>query len=124
MPYWNIFCISFLVDERQCRKIGFYTKCNRIWLCIACALERYHLTQGDYPETLDALAPQLINNVPHDIIGGKPLLYRRISGKTFTLYSVGWNETDDGGQVGLSKYGSLDRNTGDWVWQTSAAIGN
>ena len=37
---------------------------------IACALERYRLAHGEYPETLDALVPQFIEKVPHDIIGG------------------------------------------------------
>ena len=36
---------------------------------IACALERYHLANGEYPETLDALMPQFMEKIPHDIIG-------------------------------------------------------
>jgi hypothetical protein len=94
---------------------------------IACALERHRLAHGEYPETLDALVPQFIEQLPHDIIGGQPLHYRRTedppsqssgaaSGK-FLLYSIGWNETDDGGQVALKKDGSEDREKGDWVWQ-------
>ncbi len=43
----------------------------------AIALERYRLAHGDYPESLDALAPQFIEKVPHDVIGGGPLHYRR-----------------------------------------------
>jgi hypothetical protein len=27
------------------------------------------------------------------------------------------NETDDGGQIVLTKNGSIDREKGDWVWQ-------
>jgi hypothetical protein len=87
---------------------------------VACALERYHLAHGEYPETLDALAPQFIAQVPHDIINGQPLHYRRTDDGQFLLYSVGWNETDDGGQVVLTKGGSTDRNKGDWVWQYPA----
>ena len=44
---------------------------------IVCALERYRLAHGDYPETLVALVPQFIEKLPHDIIGGKPSIYRR-----------------------------------------------
>jgi hypothetical protein len=84
---------------------------------VACALERYHLAHGDYPEMLDALAPQFIAQIPHDIINGQPLHYRRTDDGQFILYSVGWNETDDGGQVVLKKNGSVDRTKGDWVWQ-------
>jgi hypothetical protein len=90
---------------------------------VACALERYRLAHGKYPETLDALAPQFIGDLPHDIINGQPLHYRRTSEGRFILYSVGWNEKDDGGTVVFMKdsfreYSSLvDRDQGDWVWQ-------
>ena len=84
---------------------------------IACAVERYRLAHNEYPETLDALAPQFIEKLPHDIIGGQPLHYHRSPDGKFLLYSVGWNETDDDGQVALQKDGSVDREKGDWVWK-------
>jgi hypothetical protein len=80
---------------------------------IVCALERYHLAHGDYPETLDALMPQFMEKIPHDIIGGQPLHYRRTDDGKFLLYSVGWNETDDGGLPGTLS----DVKNGDWVWK-------
>ena len=95
----------------------------------AIALERYRLAHGSYPESLDALAPQFIEKVPHDVIGGGPLHYRRTTDPSsqssdaasgqFVLYSVGWNEKDDGGVVVLGKGStpSADINQGDWVWQ-------
>ena len=84
---------------------------------VACALERYRLAHGAYPQTLDALTPQFIAEVPHDIINGQPLHYRLRPDGQFILYSVGWNETDDGGQIVLTKKGAVDRDQGDWVWQ-------
>ncbi|MGO8930637.1 MAG: hypothetical protein ACLQU3_27585 [Limisphaerales bacterium] len=83
----------------------------------ACALERFRLAHGKYPETLDALAPQFIAKVPHDPIGGQPLHYRPTDNGQFILYSVGWNEKDDGGIVSLTKGGSVDLDNGDWVWR-------
>lgn len=83
----------------------------------ALALERYRLAHGEFPESLDALAPQFIAAVPHDVISGQPLKYRRTSDGQFVLYSVGWNETDDGGVVGLRESGSVDISKGDWVWR-------
>jgi hypothetical protein len=84
---------------------------------VAIALERYRLAHGNYPETIDVLAPKFISEIPHDVINGQPLHYRRTEGGRFVLYSVGWNEMDDGGQVVLTKSGSVDREKGDWVWQ-------
>jgi hypothetical protein len=84
---------------------------------IACALERYRLVHGEYPLTLNVLTPQFIDKLPHDIIGGQPLHYRRTSNGKFLLYSVGWNETDDEGQAAPMKDGRPDMELGDWVWE-------
>ena len=87
---------------------------------IACALERFRLARGEYPASLDVLAPQFITKLPHDIIGGQPLKYRRSDDGQFVLYSVGWNEKDDGGQVELTESGRVDMDKGDWVWRYPA----
>jgi hypothetical protein len=86
---------------------------------VSLALERFRLAHGEYPESLDALAPQFIAKLPHDIIGGGPLKYRRTSDGQFVLYSVGWNERDDGGVVVPTKGStpSVDDNQADWVWR-------
>jgi hypothetical protein len=92
---------------------------------VALALERYRLANGNYPESLDALAPKFISEIPHDVIGGESLKYRRDSINQFVLYSVGWNERDDGGVVVFKKGSSprdetktdVDISEGDWVWR-------
>jgi hypothetical protein len=86
---------------------------------VAIALERYRLAHGGYPESLDALEPQLIEMVPHDVITGQPLHYRHTEDGQFVLYSAGWNERDDGGVVVFSKGSkqAVDINQGDWVWR-------
>jgi hypothetical protein len=95
---------------------------------VAIALERYRLAHGEFPESLATLTPQFIAKLPRDVINGQPLHYRRdppspgsgAASRLFVLYSVGWNETDDGGEVGLNKSGAVDINTGDWVWRYPA----
>lgn len=88
---------------------------------VAVALERYRLAHGDYPDLLDVLAPQFIDKVPHDLIGGQPLKYRKTD-NNFVLYSIGWNEKDDGGVPIFTKdptlwiNGSQNLENGDWVW--------
>ena len=86
---------------------------------IACALERYRLVEGKLPDTLDVLAPQFIDQIPNDVIDGKPLRYRRNSDGGYILYSVGWNRKDDGGEIAWvkQKKGSeVDVAMGDWPW--------
>jgi hypothetical protein len=100
---------------------GFADNCARAQTSVdlarvACALERYRLANGQFPDALDSLTPKFIAKLPHDVINGQPLIYRRADDGQFILYSVGWNETDDGGKVGLTKNGSLDWSKGDWVW--------
>lgn len=77
---------------------------------VACALERYRAAHGQYPDTLDKLAPTFAGTIPCDLINGKPLHYRRTT-EGFQLYSVGWNETDDGGVE------APEQENGDWVWK-------
>jgi hypothetical protein len=78
---------------------------------LACALERYRMAQGRLPDTLEVLAPQFVESIPHDLIGGQPLKYGRANNGSYVIYSVGWNEKDDGGIAGKSK------EEGDWAWQ-------
>jgi hypothetical protein len=84
---------------------------------IACALERYHLAHGDYPESLETLSPQFIEKIPHDLIGGQPLKYHRLAADKFLLHSVGWNETDDGGVAPPGEPSLSNYDQGDWVWR-------
>jgi hypothetical protein len=87
---------------------------------LACALERYRLANGQFPDTLEALSPKFIAKIPADLINGQPLKYRRTTDGQFLLYSVGWNGTDAGGKIAFTKQGNPDMNHGDWVWPNSA----
>jgi hypothetical protein len=86
---------------------------------VAIALERYRLAHGEYPESLAVLSPQFLPEILHDVINGQPLKYRREPNGQFVLYSVGWNETDDGGVVVLNKGTNpgVNFDEGDWVWR-------
>ncbi|MDB6112467.1 MAG: hypothetical protein JWR69_4217 [Pedosphaera sp.] len=90
------------------------TLANQAW--VVCALERHHLAHGEYPETLDKLVPQFLEKVPADIIGGQLLKYRRTDNGQFVLYSIGWNEKDDGGTNRLSKNRPFNVEDPDWIW--------
>jgi hypothetical protein len=83
---------------------------------IVCGLERYRRAHGNYPESLESLAPQFLEKIPHDIIDNGPLKYRRTDHGKFLLYSIGWDATDDGGKTLRKKDGSIDFESPDWVW--------
>ena len=87
---------------------------------VACALERYRLAQGAYPNTLEALSPRFMEKVPHDILNGEPLRYRLETNGHYILYSVGWNQTDDQGKTVITNQDRqlcIDPFQGDWVWE-------
>jgi hypothetical protein len=83
---------------------------------LACALERYRLARGQFPESLGALVPEFISQLPQDVINGQPLHYRCTPDGQYVLYSVGWDATDDGGVI---SHGG-NQMTGDWVWRLPA----
>jgi hypothetical protein len=84
---------------------------------IACALERYRLAEGRLPENLAALMPEIQLEVLKDFFTGKPLKYLPAPDGQYTLYSVGWNQTDDGGVADESAYKGISEK-GDWVWRS------
>lgn len=81
---------------------------------LACALERYRLANGQFPEKLEGLTPRFISPLPNDVLTGEPYKYRRTDDGRFVLYSIGWDEKDDGGAPGKTLF---DEKQGDWVWQ-------
>ncbi len=82
---------------------------------IACRLERYYLTHGSYPNSLDLLTPAYGSELPHDVMNGEPYHYKLNADGTYILYSVGWDQKDDGGQLGAkSPYHNTDNL--DWIW--------
>jgi hypothetical protein len=87
---------------------------------IACALERYRLAKGCFPGALETLVPQFISPLPNDVLTGEPYKYRLTDEGRLVLYSVGWNEKDDGGVPGESWFSHPDDPQGDCVWEYPA----
>ena len=77
---------------------------------MAMYLKQYKKKAGSYPEKLDAIVPEYIQEVPVDPFTGTPYIYRK-EGEGFVLYSVARNLLDDGG--------TPDWPGGDIVWRSS-----
>lgn len=103
---------------RKSARMQFYVDAASI----ACALERHRIANGTFPETLTTLAPRFFEKIPLDVMDGKALRYRRNSDGGYIVYSVGWNQTDDGGELAWTndKERRVDVARGDWVWFGSA----
>jgi hypothetical protein len=88
-------------------------------LRVAMALEQHRTATGQYPTRLSDLEPRFIERVPHDLLTGQPLKYRRTDDGRYLLYSVGWNQRDDGGrstaEIAKSQPGHSDCD--DLVWR-------
>jgi hypothetical protein len=60
------------------------------------ALSVYRAEHGEYPESLEQLVPDVVENLPVDFYSGRPLIYQRRT-EGYLLYSVFENGVDDGG---------------------------
>ncbi|MBI4245287.1 MAG: hypothetical protein HY606_14455, partial [Planctomycetes bacterium] len=65
-------------------------------LRLALILKIYKIEKGIYPDSLDALMPDYLLELPKDPFIGKDYIYRK-EGDGFIVYGVGMNEKDDGG---------------------------
>jgi hypothetical protein len=63
----------------------------------AIALSRYQHARGRPPASLDVLVPEFLPSPALDCMSGHPLCYQANGDRTFTLYSVGNDGTDNGG---------------------------
>jgi len=70
---------------------------------LVCALERYRMARGTYPENLTDLVPEFIAAEPRDVYARAPYHYQSLKGKSFRLYGVGENRQDDGGTLDRKK---------------------
>lgn len=75
---------------------------------VAVALTNYRIEVGHCPASLDELMPKYLPSIPADPFDGKPMRYRLKEGQA-TIYSVGENKVDDGGQVGPKDGGPSGR---------------
>jgi hypothetical protein len=62
----------------------------------ALAVEQYEREHSALPDSLDALTPKYLAEVPTDPFSGDPLRYRHTD-TGYLVYSVGYDQEDDGG---------------------------
>jgi hypothetical protein len=84
---------------------------------IACALERYRLEHGAYPDALDELKLADGRPLPLDPVTGRPMHYRQTDDGRYALWSEGLEGIDHGGMRGIPSVQPYEEiYSGDWVW--------
>lgn len=103
LPFWQrpgyLFAEEQLSSQLKAMNLMVAALTQQRLLQAAIALERYRLQHHSYPATLQELSPAYVVAVLLDPIDHQPLRYRREAGAVYTLYSIGINGVDDGGQA-------------------------
>ncbi|WP_146445139.1 hypothetical protein [Botrimarina colliarenosi] len=97
---------SFSAEDRSCAQ-------QRLTLLIA-ALKLHQLQHGEYPETLDALTPEPLAEIPLDPFTNEPFRYERRD-EGFAIWSLGHNGVDDGGSDRSGEFVAGDYAPIDWT---------
>lgn len=78
---------------------------------VAVAVERFRRDRGVLPGALSDLVPQYLADIPTDPFSGHPLVFRPAAG-AYTIYSVGPNQNDDGGDLTSELQSAVERGWG------------
>ena len=116
--YWHsyrFFLVGvFMPATARISEIAYRGKIRHEATVAILAILRWRLEKDQYPASLGELvAAGFLNELPMDPWSDKPLVYKKTE-DDFTLYSVGFNFTDDGGEVTM-KHGKPN------MWGTSEA---
>ncbi len=105
---------SFAAEDRSCAQ-------QRLTL-LAAALKLHQLRHGEYPDTLDALAPDPLAEIPLDPFTNEPFVYERRD-EGFAIWSLGRNGVDDGGSDQSGEFVNGDYAPIDWTGERSKPDG-
>jgi hypothetical protein len=83
---------------------------------ILCSAAQYHHAHGELPEMLSPLVPKYLSAIPHDIMSGEPMRYRRTEEGGCIIWSIGINRADDGG---VERTPGQGFDSGDWILRIS-----
>jgi hypothetical protein len=81
------------------------------------ALRCYRCAQRTAPENLGELVPKFIQQVPPDMFGGRPIVYRA-RGTNWVLYSLGADRIDDGGKAVEQSSSGKGQRKGDLLYDS------
>lgn len=98
IPQYCIFSRMTLPSTSDFVKLHFRLAAQSRALIAAIACERFRLSTGHWPKTLDALVPEYLDEVPIDLFDGKPIRFAIIP-EGIKVWSISDDRIDDGGDV-------------------------
>lgn len=103
----NLFLNIWAPALSEVHKINYHFKTEVQSTPVIIAAARFKIDKGRYPENMSELQRAgYIKEITIDPFSAQPLVYKRTE-DNFTLYSVGYNLEDDGGQVYRNKEGKV-----------------
>ena len=83
-------------------------------IALACKIHKHR--EGRFPEEIDELVPDLLDEKPVDPFTGNPFIYK-LREDGFVVYSVGSNEKDDEGRGTFQITKLVMEKDDDWPWR-------
>jgi hypothetical protein len=114
-PLWayrHYFSANAIPNYGRAFEVTVQREGDRRMTITAIALKRFHLRHGRHPAALAELAPEFLAAELIDPWSGKTFHYRREADGTFTLYSVGMDGEDNGGDASFGQ--SASQSTSMW----------
>jgi hypothetical protein len=99
LPFRFFYPISLVSIPDQKRDLfqTLHVETERRLAITAIALNRCKRVHGRPPASLSRLVPEFLPSLPSDCMSGRPLCFQANGNGTYTLYSVGNDGTDNGG---------------------------
>ena len=95
---WEVLTREVLPAFERLHEMSLRHKANLRCAGVAVAVERFRQLNGRWPDALEEIPSDILATVPLDPFDGQPLRYlRREDG--VTVYSIGQDEVDNGGNV-------------------------
>ena len=101
--YRHLFSAISIPNFQRAFNTAVQHETGRRMVITAIALKRFQLGSGRYPDSLSELVPQFLAAELMDPWSGRPFHYRQNTDGMFTLYSVGEDGRDDGGDATSAK---------------------
>ncbi len=89
-----------LTPSRFALTCDWLAQCDAMHVLVAAV--RFRRDRGEWPDGISSLVPDYLDQVPIDRFVDRPMVYRH-SREAIEIYSLGLDQTDDGGHIILNQ---------------------